>query len=184
MEKGDTIMEKKFSGAPGMVSPAYTSPVSSCGQNQWSDMGYGTGKMVSPASYGTSMGGYPTNVSPAAMGGYPTGYGTSMGGYPAGYGSTMGGYPTNVGPTSVAPTSVLPASVSPTKNIVQSNVFKTIVPHVHPTHKTTVNQHVFQHQHYFPCTQSTVNTCCNQQMICCGPVPQPTTFCPPRPYCC
>lgn len=161
MEKGDAIMEKKFSGYPGMVSPAYTSPVSSCGgtspHHQWSNMECGTGKMVSPASYGTSMGGCPTNVSPAAMGGYPT---------------------------SVAPTSVLPASVSPTKNIVDSNVFKTIVPHVHPTHKTTVNQHVFQHQHYFPFTQSVVNTCCNQQMICSGPVPQPTTFCPPRPYCC
>ena len=163
MEKGDAIMEKKFSGAHGMVSPAYTSPVSSCG---------GIGKNVSPAmgyptSYGPSMGGYPTNVSPAAMGGYP-----------ASYGSNMGSYPTNV-----APTSVLPASVSPTKNIVDSNVFKTIMPHVHPTHKTTVNQHVFQHQHYFPHTQSVVNTCCNQQMICCGPVPQPTTFCPPRPHC-
>ena len=164
-------MEKKYSGAPGMVSPAYTSYGSSCGGYS----GYG----ASPTM------GYPTNVAPAMS--YPT---TSMsypttGGY--GYPSTGYGYPstgaTYSSPGYVAPTQVAPANVSPTKNIVQQNVMKTIVPHVHPTHKTTINQHVYQHQHYFPCTQSVMNTCCNQQMICCGPVPQPTTFCPPNPCC-
>nr|WP_034293953.1 MULTISPECIES: CotD family spore coat protein [Bacillus] len=78
----------------------------------------------------------------------------------------------------------MPAQVSPTQQIVQKNVFKHIVPHIHPTHTTTVNEHVYQHQHYFPHTQSVVNECCNQQVMC-GPLPppMPSCFCPPRPFC-
>nr|WP_042350143.1 CotD family spore coat protein [Bacillus massiliigorillae] len=84
----------------------------------------------------------------------------------------------------------MPANVSPTNNVVNKNIFKHIVPHVHPTHTTTVNDHVFQHQHYFPQTQSVVNRCCNQQVICGGMPPMPTCCppppcCPPpRPFCC
>lgn len=156
MKKGDTTMEKKYSGAPGMTAPAYTG----------SSMpgGCGAGKVM-PA-YG--MGGYPT-------GGYPTG------GYPS-YPSQVG--PAQMGPSMVAPTQTLPPVVHPTQNVINKNIMKHVVPHVHPTHTTTVNEHVFQHQHHFPQTQSVVNKCCNQQVIC-GPIPRPHHGwnCPPRPYC-
>ncbi len=142
-----------------------------------------SGQSVAGAQYG---GGYPTHVSPAMMG--PGGWGgpaqvspAMMG--PGGYG--LGGYPAQVGPANIAPTQVSPAVVSPTNNILNKNIMKTIVPHVHPTHTTTVNEHVYQHQHYFPHTKSVVNQCCSQQLICTGMPPAPTIACPPpRPFCC
>ncbi|WP_435799446.1 CotD family spore coat protein [Peribacillus asahii] len=110
----------------------------------------------------------PTQVSPAQMGPMPTNVSPAQ----------FGPMPPQTFPTQVAPTQVAPAQVSPTQQIVKTNVMNTVVPHVHPTHTTTVNKHVFTHQHYFPQTQSVVNQCFNQQMVCCPPPP----CCPPRPF--
>ncbi|MEH7125249.1 spore coat protein [Bacillus sp. JJ1532] len=63
------------------------------------------------------------------------------------------------------PTNILPAFVSPTKCCVNHNFQNTIVPHIHPSHTTTVNHHNFQHVHSFPHTQSVVNEVTNQQFV-------------------
>lgn len=63
------------------------------------------------------------------------------------------------------PTNVLPAIVHPTKCCVNKTFQNNVVPHIHPTHTTNVNHINFQHQHYFPQTQSTVNQVTNQQFI-------------------
>lgn len=72
------------------------------------------------------------------------------------------------------PTNVLPATVSPTKCCVNHTCENHIVPHVHPSHTTTVNHINFQHQHHFPHSQSVVNEVTNTDI---GPVPGP----PPAP---
>lgn len=71
---------------------------------------------------------------------------------------------------------VMPPIVYPTKCCVNNTFSKTIVPHVHPTHTTTVNHQMFEHQHYFPQTQSTVNEVSNQQLMCSGQPPRPPFF--------
>ncbi|WP_286676585.1 CotD family spore coat protein [Peribacillus asahii] len=126
---------------------------------------------VSPAQFGPM----PTNVSPAQFGPMPTNVSPAQ----------FGPMPSQVSPAQFGPmppqtlpTQVAPAQVSPTQQVVKTNVMNTVVPHVHPTHTTTVNKHVFTHQHYFPQTQSVVNQCFNQQMVCCPPPP----CCPPRPF--
>ncbi len=133
-------------------------------------MGAHTGPAYSPA------------YSPAVMG---AGVGPAPAPYPYVGGAQMGpGYPApGYGGGPVMPTNVAPAQVSPTTNTVNTNVMKTIVPHIHPSHNTTVNKHVFQHQHYFPHTNSVVNECYNQQSICSGPPPFPpcNPCCGPRP---
>lgn len=167
MKKGDTKMEKKFNGAPGMVAPSYNvAPTMGMGKSSCcpSTGNMGPGQM-GPYSGGPFSGG-PSQVSPFS-GGLFSGGPSQV--------SPFSGGPTQMGPTYVAPTQTLPAQVSPTQNVVQKNIMKHIVPHIHPTHTTTVNDHVFQHQHYFPQTCSVVNQCCNQHVIC-GPRP-------PRPYC-
>ncbi|WP_438824931.1 CotD family spore coat protein [Bacillus sp. JJ722] len=78
--------------------------------------------------------------------------------------------------TNVCPTQVMPTQVSPTQNIVNKNIYKHIVPHIHPTHTTTVNDHIYQNQHYFPHTQSVVNTCKSENVFCQQPM-----MCPPSP---
>lgn len=60
-------------------------------------------------------------------------------------------------PPNVMPTQIAPAQVSPTQEVVKTNVFNTIVPHFHPVHTTTVNRHIYHHQHYYPRTYSEVN---------------------------
>ncbi|MEL4025270.1 CotD family spore coat protein [Lysinibacillus endophyticus] len=60
-------------------------------------------------------------------------------------------------PPNVHPTQVAPARVSPTQEVIKTNVFHTVVPHVHPTHTRTVNRHYIHNQHYFPQTQSVEN---------------------------
>ncbi|MEH6943444.1 CotD family spore coat protein [Bacillus sp. JJ722] len=70
----------------------------------------------------------------------------------------------------------MPTQVSPTQNIVNKNIYKHIVPHIHPTHTTTVNDHIYQNQHYFPHTQSVVNTCKSENVFCQQPM-----MCPPSP---
>ncbi|MBP2241326.1 spore coat protein D [Cytobacillus eiseniae] len=62
-------------------------------------------------------------------------------------------------------TNVLPAIVHPTKCCVNNTFQNNIVPHIHPTHTTTVNHVNFQHQHYFPHTNSNVTQVTNQQFV-------------------
>ncbi|MFD0051654.1 CotD family spore coat protein [Actinomycetes bacterium NPDC127524] len=138
---------------------------------------YGPGPMgpqaVSPAEYGPGPM-MPGPMSPGGMGAGPMGPQAVS---PAGYGPGPMG-PQAVSPANIGPTNVQPPMVSPTQNFVNTNVSKTIVPHIHPSHTTTVNKHLFQHQHYFPHTASVVNECYNQHMICGNPCP------PPRPFGC
>ena len=61
---------------------------------------------------------------------------------------------------------VMPPIVYPTKCCVQHYHDTTIVPHIHPSHTTHVNHHMYQHNHYFPHTESVVNEVSNQQFIC------------------
>ncbi|MFS0782161.1 CotD family spore coat protein [Bacillus sp. 1P06AnD] len=77
------------------------------------------------------------------------------------------------------PTQTAPSQVSPTQHSMNKNVFKTVVPNIHPSHTTTVNKHIIQHQHYFPHTESCVNECCVENVIC---QPPPNPCCYPRPY--
>ncbi|MBP3041279.1 hypothetical protein J9303_17585 [Bacillaceae bacterium Marseille-Q3522] len=120
-----------------------------CGHNK---PPYGVaGANISPA-------GYPTQVSPAQIG--------PAGGYPSQVS------PAQLGPAGPIPTQVAPTQVSPTQQYVNTNIFKTVVPHVHPSHTTTVNKHIIQHQHHFPHTQSVVNECCEENIIC-PPYPRP-----------
>jgi spore coat protein D len=56
--------------------------------------------------------------------------------------------------------------VSPTKEFVRTNIFHTYVPHIHPSHTTTVNKHMIHNQHYFPHTESVVNECCETNTNC------------------
>ncbi|PLT35261.1 hypothetical protein CUU64_05815 [Bacillus sp. V5-8f] len=78
----------------------------------------------------------------------------------------------------------MPGTVSPTQNFVNTNVIPHVVPHVHPSHTTNVNQHVFTHQHYFPHTASVVNQCFEQHVVCPGRPPvAPLHPCLPRPFC-
>ncbi|KAB2333635.1 MULTISPECIES: CotD family spore coat protein [Bacillaceae] len=69
-------------------------------------------------------------------------------------------------------TNVLPAVVHPTKCCVNNTFQNNVVPHIHPTHTTTVNHINYDHVHYFPQTQSTVNEVTNQQFVA-GPGPVP-----------
>jgi spore coat protein D len=76
------------------------------------------------------------------------------------------------------PTNVLPTVVHPTKCCVNHNFVNNVVPHVHPTHTTNVNHINYDHVHYFPQTQSTVNQVTHQNHYG-GPGPVP--FGGPRP---
>jgi len=102
----------------------------------------------------------------------------------------LGGYPSNIMPNQVAPMQpfpghcppqpcppqycpphVFPAQydpplVSPAQQYVKTNIFNKVVPHVHPSHTTTVNKLMVNHQHYFPHTESCVNECCETHTMC------------------
>ncbi len=67
---------------------------------------------------------------------------------------------------------VLPAVVHPTKCCVNHTFQNNIVPHIHPSHTTTVNHVNYEHQHYFPHTQSVQNVVTNTQANM-GPAPVP-----------
>lgn len=69
-------------------------------------------------------------------------------------------------PPQVGPTQYDPPQVSPTREMVRTNVMNTVVPHIHPSHTTTVNKHVIHNQHYFPHTESVVNECYETNTIC------------------
>ncbi|WP_456278619.1 CotD family spore coat protein [Bacillus sp. AK128] len=68
---------------------------------------------------------------------------------------------------------VLSPIVYPTKCCVQNFHDTTIVPHIHPSHTTNVNHHLYQHNHYFPHTESAVNEVANQHFVCPPGAPVP-----------
>lgn len=80
-------------------------------------------------------------------------------------------------PPQVHPAQYDPARVSPTRQFVKTNVQNTVVRHVHPSHTTTVNKHIINHQHYFPHTESVVNECYEHHTMC--GMPQ-NPCCPPE----
>ena len=67
-------------------------------------------------------------------------------------------------------TNIMPAVIHPTKCCVNHTFSTTVVPHIHPSHTTTVNHQLFEHKHYFPQTFSAVNEVSNQQFNCVGPM--------------
>ncbi|SNT23617.1 Inner spore coat protein D [Bacillus sp. OK838] len=150
-----------YGNAPGVMG-------ASTGKHKHSNvMGAFTGPTaVSPAQYG------PSAVSPAQ-------YGPSAVS-PAQYGPSAVS-PAQLGPTQALPTQLAPAQVSPTQQFVNTNVSNTVIPVVHPSHTTTVNKHLNTYKHYFPHTQSVVNQCFTQNLICGRPPINPC--CPPPPCC-
>ncbi|MGD6795175.1 CotD family spore coat protein [Metabacillus indicus] len=68
----------------------------------------------------------------------------------------------------MGPVKMCPPIVHPTKCCVQHTFSTTVVPHIHPTHTTVVNHQNIQHKHYFPQTNSMVNSVSNQQFNCGG----------------
>ena len=71
------------------------------------------------------------------------------------------------------PKKVLPAIVCPTKCFVNHNFENLVQPVVHPSHTTNVNHTNIQKQHFFPHTESVVNTVSQQDL---GPAPYPTPY--------
>ncbi|MGE7587676.1 CotD family spore coat protein [Peribacillus sp. NPDC101480] len=134
-----------------------------------------------PGVMGASTGKHPNNVMGASTGKNSN----VMGAYspsavsPAQYGPSAVS-PAQYGPTQTSPSQVAPAQVSPTQQFVNTNVSNTVIPVVHPSHTTNVNKHVNTYKHYFPHTQSVVNECYNQHLICGRPPQNPC--CPPRHF--
>ena len=117
--------------------------------------------------------------------------------------SGFGGFPPNIMPNQIAPLQpmqaqyfppqgcpqycppqVFPAQydpplVSPGQQYVKTNIFNKVVTHLHPSHTTTVNKQMINHQHYFPHTESCVNECCETHTMCGVPY---NPCCPPRPF--
>ncbi|WP_107947891.1 CotD family spore coat protein [Lysinibacillus parviboronicapiens] len=69
-------------------------------------------------------------------------------------------------PPQTMPTQFDPPQFLPAEQYVRTNYIHTVVPHVQPAHITTVNKHIFDHQYYFPCTESVVNECCENHTLC------------------
>ena len=69
-------------------------------------------------------------------------------------------------PSQTFPTNFEQPVVSPTREFVRTNIFNTVVPHVHPSHTHTVNKHMVTHQHYFPHTESVSNECFETHTMC------------------
>jgi spore coat protein D len=96
------------------------------------------------------------------------------------YPSANCGYP-QVMPAQQKPTQTAPAQYSPMKQNTQFTGQDVIVPMVHPSHTTHVNQTNFKYMHSYPHTQSVVNQathkhfCVDQQPI--------QNHCIPRPPC-
>ncbi|MER2058599.1 MAG: CotD family spore coat protein [Niallia sp.] len=78
------------------------------------------------------------------------------------------------------PNNILPAVVHPTKCCVNNTFSNNIVPHIHPTHTTTVNHVNYEHQHFFPHTQSSETVVTNTQANM-GPAPAPFPAAPVAP---
>ena len=81
-------------------------------------------------------------------------------------------------PDRVSPAQFSGPRVSPTQHYVQRNISNQIVPHVHPSHLTTINSHNIHHQHHFPHTQNVKNECRETHTMCGQP------FNPWRGNCC
>ena len=155
-----------------------------CGGNNPNVMGasnnvmgaYGNAPGVMGASTGknSNVMGASTGKNPNVMGAY-----SPMAVSPAQYGPSAVS-PAQYGPTQTSPTQVAPAQVSPTQQYVNTNVSNTVIPVVHPSHTTNVNKHVNTYKHYFPHTQSVVNECYNQHLICGRPMHNPC--CPPKHF--
>ncbi|MBM7552511.1 CotD family spore coat protein [Thalassobacillus pellis] len=60
-----------------------------------------------------------------------------------------------MGPNQVSPAQQV---VCPTKHCVQHNFYQKEVDFIHPTHTTVYNHHMTQNKHFFPQTQSVVDT--------------------------
>jgi len=75
----------------------------------------------------------------------------------------------------------MPPIVHPTKCCTQHHCFKTIVPHIHPSHTQHVNHHMYQHMHYYPHTESVANEVSNQHFSCGGGRPPGPGFGPMGP---
>ncbi|MED4695569.1 CotD family spore coat protein [Peribacillus frigoritolerans] len=150
-----------------------------CGGNKPHVMGASNNVMgASNNVMGASTGKYPNNVMGASTGKKNSnvmGASDVMGAY-----SPMAVSPAQYGPTQTSPSQVAPAQVSPTQQYVNTNVSNTVIPVVHPSHTTNVNKHVNTFKHYFPHTQSVVNECYNQHLICGRPPQNPC--CPPRHF--
>ncbi|MDR4925837.1 CotD family spore coat protein [Peribacillus simplex] len=151
-----------------------------CGGNKPHVMGaYGN----APGVMGASTGKHPNNVMGASTSKHPN---NVMGASTGKNSNVMGAYspsavsPAQYGPTQTSPSQVAPAQVSPTQQFVNTNVSNTVIPVVHPSHTTNVNKHVNTFKHYFPHTQSVVNECYNQHLICGRPPQNPC--CPPRHF--
>jgi spore coat protein D len=82
------------------------------------------------------------------------------------------GGPNFVSPAATGPAFTAPPVVHPTKYCDTHTFSTTVVPHIHPTHNTLVNHQMIQNQHYFPQTQSVLNTVSQTDVPGYGPVPQ------------
>ena len=69
-------------------------------------------------------------------------------------------------PPTAFPAEFDPPLVAPTQEFVKTILFNRVVSHVNPTHTTTVNKETITHQHFFPHTESCVNECCEQHVMC------------------
>ena len=69
-------------------------------------------------------------------------------------------------PTQVGPTQFSNPRVSPTREYVQRNITNNVVPHIHPSHLTTINQENVINQHYFPHTNSVEYVRCEKDVMC------------------
>ncbi|WP_431029128.1 CotD family spore coat protein [Lysinibacillus sp. LZ02] len=69
-------------------------------------------------------------------------------------------------PPQTFPTQYEQPVVSPTQEFIRTNIFNTVVPHVHPSHTTTVNRHMVNNQHFFPHTESVVHECFETNTMC------------------
>ena len=116
----------------------------------------------------------PTYTGPVGNWGFS---GVQTGGFVAEGFAPAPGYGWSASPNNFAPTPTTSPIVHPTRQSVSRNVFRHVVPHVHPSHHHTVNEHVYQHQHYVTNTCSTSNRCCSQHVFC-GPLPpRPCGWC-------
>lgn len=88
--------------------------------------------------------------------------------------------PAQFNPPQTLPTQYDPPRVSPTRQQVNTNIINTVVPHIHPSHTTTVNRHVVNNQHFFPHTQSVVNEYVETNTVCGMPQKKCCPPCPPH----
>ncbi|ATP42454.1 hypothetical protein CSE16_13650 [Solibacillus sp. R5-41] len=69
-------------------------------------------------------------------------------------------------PTQTGPTQFEAPRVSPTRQYEQTIVTNEVIPHISPSHMTTINRHMMHHQYHFPHTESVVNECCETHTMC------------------